>query len=398
MDHPHQPRIPPTSNDTFGTLYADSQQFNAYDSMFPSGPEASNFSNSAWTGEINSLQSRAQQPQPQPQSQSQSTVPSWGNHLTPQPQQQQQQQAFNSPASPYARSMNPSPASFAQPNYVNYSGQQNFYRPPPQGFPNHGPPYIQSYNSGVPPTFTPGYHSYSRPIPPQPSIPRVDPQTLANQIPKGADAGMFSIINFDHLSRTTHSERLSNYSNVGRESLELDVTRSAIPPYISRKSRNELLALAGNNTTALAKIGKKLKKNPKTVKNGGQDSSSDDDSSDDDSSEYSSDSDSDSPLPSKRPESPKAGVEYDVIKALWRSKRKTVDAATVRKCLVDFWEIIKTIRDRWKADAAAVTDAEEKKKVGELPLLKSRVKDQREMAEAAFKAAIKYGHRGIIEL
>jgi hypothetical protein len=75
-----------------------------------------------------------------------------------------------------------------------------------------------------------------------------------------------------------------------------------------------------------------------------------------------------------------------------------VHPAVIRESLVDFWEVVKTIRDRWKADASAVTEAEEKKRVGELPLLRSRVKDQRDMIEAVFRAALKHGHRDIIAL
>lgn len=104
------------------------------------------------------------------------------------------------------------------------------------------------------------------------------------------------------------------------------------------------------------------------------------------------------PLPAKKPEDAKGAVEYDTIKALWRNKRKTTDATSIRKGLGDFWEILKTIRDRWKTDIKAVEEAEEKKRVGDLALLKSRVKDQRDMLEVAFRAALKHGFRSIIEL
>ena len=45
-----------------------------------------------------------------------------------------------------------------------------------------------------------------------------------------------------------------------------------------------------------------------------------------------------------------------------------------------------------------MTEAETKNRENELPLLKSRVKDQREMMESAFRAALKHGSRAIVEL
>lgn len=222
---------------------------------------------------------------------------------------------------------------------------------------------------------------------------------------------------------------MGNFVNIGRESHEWSLNISTLPKYVARRSRNELRRIAGGDSALLSKIGKKAVKKEKTVKikdlstgllkaPGGylkaptaqsptdkikyeQDSSSEEESSseeDDDDSEYESDSGEPSPLPAKRPDSPKSAVEYDTIKALWRGKKYGMDATDRRKGLVDFWEVVKTIRDRWKADSEAVKVAEDKKRIGELPLLKSRVKDQRDMAESAFKTALKYGHRSIIEL
>lgn len=91
-------------------------------------------------------------------------------------------------------------------------------------------------------------------------------------------------------------------------------------------------------------------------------------------------------------------VKFDAIKATWRSKRFEIDSSEIRVGLKDFWEVVRTIRDRWKTDTAAVTEAEEKKRHGEIPLLKSRVKDQRNMLEAALLAALQHGHKSILEL
>jgi hypothetical protein len=298
---------------------------------------------------------------------------------------------------------------------------QNFSTPgtiAPQALEHEASRYGNPYASTIYPSANFGQAHVNRPIAPPPEQRLVNQRALAAAIPKGADAGMFSIIKFDDLSRATKSERMGNFVNVGNELLEWDCSRSAVPTYAPRKSRNELRVLAGDNAGLMAKIGKKSMKHKmlsasskgtklasvNSSSSGSQikyeqDSSSEEDSSDDeDDSAYSDEDVLDSPLPDKRPEDSKGAVEYDTIKALWRSKRKTLEGSVIRQSLTDFWEVVKTIRDRWKADAAAVSEAEEKNRVGELPLLKSRVKDQRDMIEAAFRAALKHGHRDIVAL
>ncbi|QIW99996.1 hypothetical protein AMS68_005514 [Peltaster fructicola] len=237
----------------------------------------------------------------------------------------------------------------------------------------------------------------------------VDHTALAKAIPVGKGDGIFHTIDFDQLVRATNSERMSAFSTIAREPQEWDSNRAALPAYVPRKSKNALKRLAGQDGALLAKINQKSIKRARLAKpstsrlsKGGDaagvvKSQQYDDSSDDDS-EYTSESDvEDAPLPIKRPDTPREAIEYDTIKALWRSKRKAVDANDVRKGLVDFWELVKTVRDRWKTDAAVVVQAEEKKLKGELPLLRQRVKDQRDMIECAFKTALKHGNRTILE-
>ena len=257
--------------------------------------------------------------------------------------------------------------------------------------------------------------------PNKPSAPdTVDQKALVATIPHGGSAGHFTIINYDALANATKSERMGNFVNIGIDSQNWDVNRAALPSFVRRKSRNDLRKIAGNDPKLLAKLGKKSAKrekalaaatkafqtstgvsapSPETIKYEGDSSSEEESSSDDEDSSYTSDDAVESsPLPSKRPDTPKEATEYDTIEALWRSKRKSVSSESIRKGLVDFWEIIKTIRDRWKADSTAVGEAESKNRASELPLLKSRVKDQRDMMESAFKTALKHGHRDIIEL
>lgn len=416
-------------------LFADNNhRYNAYESMnFLNGNEPT-FPNPAW-------------PVPEYQSRSVNT-PSYslqqnGGHLA----STNALSSYNAQSSPYGHSAAHSPAPFNQNAFGNFGGPQNFqYRPPqqydsalvqnvnngqafgdsgtiaPQALEHETSPYGNPYAGSAFPSnnfnnqINQARHNKPAASPLQQQQQPIDQRTLAALIPPGADAGMFSIIKFDDLARATKSERMGNFVNVGSEPLEWDCTRSAVPLYAARKSRNELRALAGNNPNLLAKIGKKTVKHKAFSSSSKgtkalaansstlgaqikyeQDSTSEEESSEDDSA-YSDDDDLDSPLPDRRPEDSKGAVEYDTIKALWRSKRKDLDSAAIRKSLTEFWEVVKTIRDRWKADALAVAEAEEKKRVGELPLLKSRVKDQRDMIETAFRAALKHGHRDIVAL
>ena len=251
--------------------------------------------------------------------------------------------------------------------------------------------------------------------------PAADQNALMQAVPASAQNGRFSTIDFSTLVKATNSERLTMFANMGKQPHEFPVNRStALPAYTKRHSRNELKRQAKDNPKLLAKLSSKISLSDRTSttlsrptsaaspaqsahSNDGIKYESDSESgSDSDVSLYSDEEDDDlagAPLPSKRPEeSAKGAVEYDTIKALWRNKRKTIDASSIRKGLGDFWEVAKTIRDRWKADTQAVLDAEAKKRVGDLALLKGRVKDQRDMLEVAFRTALKHGFRGIIEL
>lgn len=210
---------------------------------------------------------------------------------------------------------------------------------------------------------------------------------------------------------------MGSFVAIGKQTREWNVNRAALPTYVPRKSRHELRKLAGTDPKLLAKLSKVAKKERTSLVTSGitvpgsgpngerikyeNDSSSEEESSssDEEGSSYTSDDEGEvSPLPAKRPEGLKEATEYDTIKALWRPKRKSIGSESIRKGLGEFWEIVKTIRDRWKLDVSAVQEAEVKKRTNELPLLQSRVKDQRDMMEVAFKTALKHGHRVIVEL
>jgi hypothetical protein len=295
----------------------------------------------------------------------------------------------------------------APPSHVAASSPNPTPVEPRQGSISHERPQA-GFNSSVLPQKQP-----TNPI--AQSLPAADQAALMQAIPASEQNGRFSTIDFSTLVKATNSERLTMFANMGKQPHEFPVNRStALPGYTKRCSRNELKRQAKDNPKLMAKLSSKASLNSTalsrptnaaspTQSNDGIKYESDSGSgSESDVSLYSDEDDDDlagAPLPSKRPdESAKGAVEYDTIKALWRNKRKTIDASSIRKGLGDFWEVAKTIRDRWKADTQAVLDAEAKKRVGDLALLKGRVKDQRDMLEVAFRAALKHGFRGIIEL
>nr|POF01153.1 hypothetical protein CFP56_21101 [Quercus suber] len=429
-------------------MFADSQQYHAYDDLFPNPVDHNNFAaDPSWP-----VDGFSGQPQ--------SRAPSW-------PSNNNNNNNNNAPsptpphlnAAAFARSHTNSPAQFAQNGFANYSAQQPYQYRPQQFDPALVAPSAsgQDYSSAFTRygaatqyggTIAPRAleHEVRPPVPQRNSYASTDfplnglgvsrgpplqnfvnQKDLIDSIPAGsldAASGMI-VIDANVLSQATNSEHMGNYVHIGKDVFEFGVTRTPIPAYVPRKSRNELKRLAGGNQALIDKLGRKSAKKQKmmvpnlsrTVKpvltkpsdassepikyegdSSSETDSSDDDDDDDDSSYISDEDAGGSPLPTKRPDSPKAATEYDTIKALWRSKRKTVDSESLRKGIVDFWEIVKTVRDRWKADQTALSDAEEKKRTGELPLLRSRVKDQRDMMETAFKTALKHGHKGILEL
>jgi len=89
-------------------------------------------------------------------------------------------------------------------------------------------------------------------------------------------------------------------------------------------------------------------------------------------------------------------VKYDTTKAVWLPRNVYAQVESIRTGLKEFWEVVKTIRDRWKTDSDVVKTAAEAKKDSELPLLRERVDNQREMMEVALMTAIEHGHHDVL--
>lgn len=123
----------------------------------------------------------------------------------------------------------------------------------------------------------------------------------------------------------------------------------------------------------------------------------------DDDSDYESDSEEEleveevSPLSATRPAEPSKAVEFDIIKAVWAPRASPPTPAAIRTALGDYWNVVKAVRDAWKADTASLQQAEEDKLVRKIPELKNKVVEQRTLMEAALTKTLEHGHKDIIE-
>ncbi|KAJ4371244.1 hypothetical protein N0V83_004461 [Neocucurbitaria cava] len=226
------------------------------------------------------------------------------------------------------------------------------------------------------------------------------------EIPKGKKSGGLYVLDQTALAKATKSTALNKFVTLGSEPFHLATNRTALPLYTPRLSLKELKK-AGADSKKLARLSKSslpkaLKSEKKSATSAGlkrevSDSESYSESSEDDS-EYTDDEEEEeqSPLPASRPDEPHEAVRYDVIKATWYPRASPISSEKIKNSMRDIWEVMNTIQKRWRTDTKAVTDAEEKKKTGELPVLKSRVASQRDLLQSALKAALELAHPDVL--
>ena len=252
-------------------------------------------------------------------------------------------------------------------------------------------------------------------------------RTPSYEIPKGKRSGGLYVLDTAALARATNSTAINKLVTLGIEPLQLATNRSkqcaseshdvmsntyvaALPIYSPRQSIKELKKIGADNKKLLAKLSSsksslsraiKFSKsnagNPGSLKREVSDSESYTESSEDDSEYSDSDDEEESPLPATRPDDdPHKAVCYDVIKASWFPRRSALNSEKIKNSMRDLWEVLNTIQKRWRADSKAVAEAEEAKKIGELPTLKSRVTSQRDLLRSALKAALDHAHPDVL--
>ncbi|KAJ4381498.1 hypothetical protein N0V86_002858 [Didymella sp. IMI 355093] len=231
------------------------------------------------------------------------------------------------------------------------------------------------------------------------------------EIPKGKKSGGLYVLDITALAKATNSIPLNKLVTLGTAPIALASNRTALPLYTARQSIKELKKIGADNKKLLAKLSssksslsraiKFSSKNnagsPGNLKREVSDSSDYTDSSEDDSEYSDSDDEEESPLPASRPDDdPHKAVCYDVIKASWFPRKSPLSSEKIKSSMRDLWEVLNTIQKRWRADSKAVAEAEEAKKIGELPTLKSRVTSQRDLLQSALKAALEHAHPDVL--
>ncbi|KAG9184925.1 hypothetical protein G6011_11755 [Alternaria panax] len=230
--------------------------------------------------------------------------------------------------------------------------------------------------------------SLAKPVP----VPEYD-------IPKGRKSGGLYVLDQAALAKATNSTPLNKFVTLGNEPFHLATNRTALPVYVPRQSLKDLKKAGADSKKLRASLSaaksqsRAFKRKPAELKRQASDSESSTDSSD-----YDSDSseEEEMPLPETRPEDPDAAVRYDVVKATWHPSSSSPSSDNIKKSMREIWDVLDTIHKRWRADSKAVTEAEEQKKIGELPVLKSRVTSQRDLLKSALEAALEFSHPDVL--
>ncbi|KAL9598870.1 MAG: hypothetical protein Q9219_004210 [cf. Caloplaca sp. 3 TL-2023] len=224
-------------------------------------------------------------------------------------------------------------------------------------------------------------------------------------MPDSKIQGNLNVKSTSEIPSRTNSKHLSGYVFVGNDHIEVGTTKATVPKYSRRRSRNDIRRLllqekgTGPWPTAREPLLKKLKITSKSsiarpATAGARATSSADSPSsnetlsesepDADGSEYETGSEQEiepeepSPLPPSRPVDPMKAVEYDTVKAIWAKRRIILSGAAIRTALGDYWNIMKGIRDKWKAETTILQQAMEKHEKAKSIEYERRAANQRE--------------------
>ena len=104
-----------------------------------------------------------------------------------------------------------------------------------------------------------------------------------------------------------------------------------------------------------------------------------------------------SPLPASRPTDPKKAIEYDVVKCVWARKRLNLTGDAIRTALGEYWNIVKRIREFWKAEILAMQEAEGQKNQAQAAQRKARAAEQGQILSTVLSLTFEHGHRDIVE-
>ncbi|KAL8637492.1 MAG: hypothetical protein Q9228_005243 [Teloschistes exilis] len=243
-------------------------------------------------------------------------------------------------------------------------------------------------------------------------------------MPDGKIQGNFLVKGNADFGTATKSKHLDRFTFVGNDTLEVATSKATVPKYNRRRSRNEIRRLllqekgTGPWPPSREPLLKKLKisskssvqrsasvssKGTSTVDSPSSIESSSDSDPEGDDSEYETSSELEvepeepSPLPSNRPLDPLKAIEYDIIKAVWAKRKVSLSGVVIRTALSEYWNIMKGVRDRWKAEVVTLQQASEKKEKAKIIEYERRAANQRKLLETCIRLTLKHGHPDIIE-
>ncbi|PGH30741.1 hypothetical protein GX50_06503 [[Emmonsia] crescens] len=103
------------------------------------------------------------------------------------------------------------------------------------------------------------------------------------------------------------------------------------------------------------------------------------------------------PLPPLRPFDVEGGIKYDTLKAVWSPRNKQPPISTIRHALMLFSELVKGVRDTWKAQSELLKAAENQNQEDKIPGIKKEVVLQRRLIDLVVTTALEGGHPAIIQ-
>ncbi|KAG5287240.1 C-x8-C-x5-C-x3-H zinc finger protein [Histoplasma ohiense] len=103
------------------------------------------------------------------------------------------------------------------------------------------------------------------------------------------------------------------------------------------------------------------------------------------------------PLPPLRPLDAEGGIKYDTLKAVWSPRNKQPPISTIRNALMLFSDLIKGVRDSWKAKSESLKAAENQNQEDKIPGMKKEVTLQRRLIDLIVTTALDGGHPAIIQ-
>ncbi|PGH14959.1 hypothetical protein AJ80_05722 [Polytolypa hystricis UAMH7299] len=104
-----------------------------------------------------------------------------------------------------------------------------------------------------------------------------------------------------------------------------------------------------------------------------------------------------SPLPATRPSDLEGAVRYDTLKAVWSPRNKRPPISVVRNSMMLFSELVKGVRDTWKARSEALKAAENQNLEDKIPAVKKEVISQRRLLDLIVNTTLEFGHPSIFQ-